>query len=112
MTGERREHARLKVSVPVELRAKASEIPVRFHTADLSLGGCYIEMMFTLEIGTDLDMTLEIGDSTLLAAGKVVTRDQNVGNGIRFTRMLPEDHEELDRFLQVAVAEQNSDIPR
>jgi hypothetical protein len=40
-------------------------------------------MMFTLEIGTKLDITLQVGDSTRLAAGEVVTCDCTVGNGIR-----------------------------
>lgn len=111
MTQERREHTRLKVRVPVELRTEACETPIRFETADLSLSGCYIEMMFSLEVGTELDMTLQIGDSTLLAIGKVVTCDRNVGNGIRFTRMLPEDREELDHFLHGVEAEQKTDIP-
>ena len=53
------------------------------------------------------------GDSTLLAIGEVVTRDGNVGNGIRFTKVLPEDREELERFLQAAETErqQQTAIP-
>lgn len=111
MTEEKRNHARLKVRVPVELRTEATETPIRGETADMSLGGFYIEMMFTLEIGTELDITLQIGDSTLLAAGEVVTCDRTVGNGIRFTRMLPEDHEELDRFLRAVEASHSGDSP-
>jgi c-di-GMP-binding flagellar brake protein YcgR len=109
MSEERRKHSRLKVRVPVELRSEASEAPTRAETADLSLGGCYIEMLFTLEIGTELDVTLRLGDSTLLAVGRVVTCDRTVGNGIQFMRMLPEDREELDRFLQTAEEKQKAD---
>lgn len=111
MSEERREHTRLKVRVPVELRPEASGTPIRAETADLSLGGCYIEMMFTLEIGAGLDITLQLGDSTVLVVGKVVTCDRTVGNGIQFTRMLPEDREELVRFLQAAEAKQKTNIP-
>jgi c-di-GMP-binding flagellar brake protein YcgR len=111
MGEEKREHTRLKVRVPVELRPEPTETPIRGETADLSLGGFYVEMMFTLEIGTQVDITLQVGDSTLLAAGEVVTCDRTVGNGIRFTGMLPEDREDLDRFLQAAEVAQKTDVP-
>ena len=100
-----------KVRVPVELRPQATETPIRGETADLSLGGFYIEMMFTLDIGTELDITLQVGDSTLLATGEVVTCDRTVGNGIRFTSMLPEDREDLERFLQAVEAKERGDVP-
>jgi c-di-GMP-binding flagellar brake protein YcgR len=111
MSEERRKHSRVKVRVPVELRTEAAETPLRVETSDLSLGGFYIEMMFTLEIGTQVDITLQVGDSTLLAVGEVVTCDRTVGNGIRFTRMLPDDREELDRFLEDIEAKQKADVP-
>jgi len=111
MSEERRKHSRLKVRVPVELRTEGSEAPVRTETADLSLGGLYVEMMFTIDIGTALDITLRLGDSTLVAVGRVVTCDRTVGNGIQFRRMLPEDREELGRFLQAAEAKQKTDAP-
>jgi hypothetical protein len=66
---------------------------------------------FTLEIGTQLDITLQVGDSILLATGEVVTCDRTVGNGIRFTRMLPDDSEELDRLLQAVEAQQKGGVP-
>lgn len=110
MSEERREHPRLKVRLPVELRPEAAKSPIRGETADLSLGGFYIEMTFTLEIGTEIDIALQIGDSTLLAVGEVVTCDRTVGNGIRFLRMLLEDREELERFLHAARASHEVEV--
>ena len=97
----RREHPRVKVRVTVELRREGNEVPIGGATSDISLGGCYIEMMFTLAKDTKLDITITI-DGTLLALGTVVTCDPNVGNGIKFTKMLPEDQEELCRYLEAA----------
>jgi hypothetical protein len=42
---------------------------------------------------------LRVGD-TLLVRAKVVTCDPQVGNGMQFTKMLPEDIEELRAFLE------------
>jgi c-di-GMP-binding flagellar brake protein YcgR len=109
MYQEKRAHKRVKVRVPVEIRSETNDTPIRSETADLSLGGLYTEMLFTLEIGTQVDIAFRLGDLTILAIGEVVTCDRTVGNGIRFTRMLPEDRAVLDRFLQVVESEQKAD---
>lgn len=44
-------------------------------------------MLFTLPLATEVQVSLEAGDSAILTTGKVVTRDPNVGNGIEFTTM-------------------------
>lgn len=86
--------------MPVELQPEITTSPIRTETADLSLSGLYVEMMFTLDLETQLDIKLQLGGSTVLAMGKVATCDRTVGNGILFTRMLSEDREELREFLQ------------
>ena len=101
---QRREHPRVKVRVPVELNVEDSEFPIRGATADLSLGGCYIETMFPFAIGTTLELKLQV-DGTLLVLAKVVTCDRQVGNGMQFTKMLPEDVEELRAFLEAQKTE-------
>ena len=45
--------------------------------------------MFLLPKGTTLDLKLQI-DTTLLIMASVVTCDPQVGNGIKFTKMLAE----------------------
>lgn len=96
---ERRDYARIKVKAPVELRFEDSEIPYRCATADLSLLGCYIETMFPFPVGTELELKLQ-ANNTLLIFGRIVTSDPQVGNGIQFTKMLPEDVEELRAYLE------------
>jgi len=98
---ERRGYARLKVKVPIEVFTEGSDSPIRGATSDLSLSGCYIETIFPFPAGTNLELKLQL-ESTLLLLATVVTCDPQVGNGIRFTRMLPEDIEELRAFLEAA----------
>ena len=76
MSEEKRNHSRLKVCVPVELQP-ATGSPIRGKTADLSVTGFYIEMMFTLSLGTQVDIKLQVGDSTLLAARRGCHLRQN-----------------------------------
>ncbi|MCU1317299.1 MAG: PilZ protein [Candidatus Acidoferrum typicum] len=96
---ERRDHARIKVKVPVELHFEDNDTPYRCATADLSLLGCYIETMFPFPVDTPVELKLE-ANNTLLILGKIVTSDPQVGNGIQFVKMLPEDIEELRLFLE------------
>ena len=54
MNAEKRAHTRAKVSVPIELTPEGSQTPLRTEIADLSVRGCYIEMLFTLPVGTEV----------------------------------------------------------
>jgi hypothetical protein len=106
---EKRNSVRIKVSVPVELFTPESDVPHRCATIDLSESGCYIESIFPFPIGTVFEMSLQL-DETLLVVGTVVTRDPQMGNGIKFTRMLPEDRELLRAYVEAA--QQAEDEPK
>jgi PilZ domain len=103
----RRQYPRLKVSVPIELRTGGSEFPMRGATADLSLSGCYVEMTFTFPVGTELELSLQL-EEPLLTLATVVTCDTQVGNGIKFTKILPEDQELLRIYLEAAEKSQEA----
>ena len=104
MSIEHRQYPRFPARVSVEIHSDESEAPLRCSTSDISLGGCYIESMYPFPVGTSLELKLHL-EETLLLMGKVVTCYPQVGNGIQFTRILPEDHELLSKFLD-AVAKQ------
>jgi c-di-GMP-binding flagellar brake protein YcgR len=106
---ERRRHPRTKIMVEVELHPEGTAAPLRARTTDLSLDGCYVEMMFTLEAGTKLKTALWINNVKMSTRGIVVTRHPQVGNGIQFTDMAAEDRVRLERFLATA---QNAQSPR
>ena len=97
--------------MPFEIQTDADGRRIRGDTADLSLGGCYIETIFPFPIGTNLNLQLAI-ETTVLIAAAVVTCDPQVGNGIKFIRMLPEDREALKAFLEAAQQAQDSSSQR
>ena len=105
---ERRQYSRTKVAVAVELQSGKASTPLRVKTADLSIGGFYVEMMFTLEVGTKLKIGLWLNDVKVSAGGIVVTRDLQVGNGIEFIDMATEDRLRVKRFLAAANDAQSS----
>ncbi|MGH9640848.1 MAG: PilZ domain-containing protein [Terriglobales bacterium] len=95
---DRRKHPRFKVSVSVEINVEGDHTPIRWVTSDISLDGCYVESMFPFPVGTSLELKLQL-ETTLVILAKVVTSYPQVGNGIRFVRILPEDLDELRSFL-------------
>jgi c-di-GMP-binding flagellar brake protein YcgR len=97
----RRRQVRTKVAVEIELQLEKHATPLRTKTVDLSLGGCYIDMLFTLEVGTKVNLTLTINDEKISAEGVVANRDLKAGNGIQFTAMSAEDSDKLKKFLAV-----------
>ena len=97
---ERRKSPRIKTGLALEIRHPASSTPLRVTTSEISLGGCYIETMFTLEVGTQLEMILWINDEKVPAKGVVATRYPQVGNGINILEMANEDRAKLESFLK------------
>jgi hypothetical protein len=96
-----RSSPRVKVNVPVELSVPGNNVPLRCAMSDLSSTGCYIESIFPFAVGTVFEMNFHLKE-TVLAVGIVVTCDPQVGNGIKFTKMLPEDQEELRNYVEAA----------
>jgi c-di-GMP-binding flagellar brake protein YcgR len=97
---ERRQFQRLHVAVQAELRVQGNEMPIRVETADISMGGCYVEMAVTLDVGTELNIVLWLGHEKLTIIGKVVTRHPQFGNGIEFSSLTQDARQRLRLFLR------------
>jgi c-di-GMP-binding flagellar brake protein YcgR len=96
---ERRRHPRCKVGVQVQLHPEGAPVPFRTATQEISLGGCYIETMFTMAIGTKIAMTLWLDDAEMTVTGIVATCYPQVGNGIEFADISVEDGKKLEQYL-------------
>ena len=79
---DRRQSPRYNINVQIEVHERDSDVPLRLQTADLSRGGCYIQLMMPLPVGAYLDCKLWLGDKSVEARGRVVTRHPQFGNGI------------------------------
>jgi c-di-GMP-binding flagellar brake protein YcgR len=96
---ERRRHFRIQVAVQIEIRPEGTNVPMRLETSDLSIGGCYVEMALTLEIGTKLGIILWLDQEKVSTRAVVVTRHAQFGNGISFLSVSPENAAKLRSFL-------------
>jgi len=70
---------------------------LRGMVTDISLGGCYMEMLSPLPVDTEIEITLRDGKSALQMLGKVRSSQTGMGMGIAFTKMAPADFEKLQR---------------
>lgn len=108
---QRRKHPRFKASLPLEVHTEGSETPIRCATSDISLDGCYVEMMFPFPVGTSLELKLRL-TGTLLILAKVVTSFPQVGNGMQFVRILAEDLDELRSFLDSLASQEPAEAEK
>jgi hypothetical protein len=86
--------------VQTELHLPNKETPMREHTSDLSLGGCYVKTMVTMPVGIKLDVGLWLGEEKVMISAIVVTCYPHIGNGIQFLAMPSSDRDRVRRFLE------------
>lgn len=68
--------------------------------ADLSLGGCYVEMSIPLAEGTKVKAGIWFGQSKVLAEAVVTHRTPGMGIGLKFVEMTDQDRDQIRRFLE------------
>jgi len=100
MSWKPRQHARFKAAVPIELRPQGAPTPLRGQTADVCLGGCYVEMIFTQEVATAVDISMWLGESKIYVKAEVVSKHPSFGNGFRFVHLTCDGAAKLSAYLE------------
>jgi len=95
---EGRKHPRFKCQNSVELHTMEGA-SFWAKTADLSEGGCYVEMAIPLHRGTTVKVGIWIGESKVWADCEVVFSTPGFGIGMKFVRISETDRERIRRFL-------------
>ena len=96
---DRRTAPRVKCTNSAEVYPSGETAPIRTRTADLSQGGCFLEMPNPLPKGTKIRIALWIKDSKIWADGEVVTSTPGFGIGVKFTELAQQDKNYLREFL-------------
>ena len=95
---ERRRYPRVKAKLPIELLCSGKP-HMRTATDEISLCGCHVETMFTMDVGTKLGLVFSLNQDRVGAKGIVVTKHPQVGNGIDFTDMAPDGRLKLNEYI-------------
>jgi len=97
---DRRANPRMKCTNSAEVYPAGETAPIRTRTADLSLGGCFLEMSNPLPTGTQVKIALWVKEFKLWASGEVVSSTPGFGVGVKFTEMAEQDRNQLKQFLE------------
>ena len=65
---------------------------------DISIGGCYVEMLSPLPVKTLLQLPVALGDEILQLSGEVRSAQAGFGMGVLFLDLNPHSLEKLRRF--------------
>jgi hypothetical protein len=96
---EKRRCPRYKCEGSVEFRTESIDVRTWATVTDISSSGCYVEMQATSQVGTRVDMVIELKDIRVRAKGVVKTSHPLLGMGIAFTEMTEAEQAHLDNLL-------------
>ncbi|MGH9498855.1 MAG: PilZ domain-containing protein [Terriglobales bacterium] len=100
---DRRAHPRFKTVNSVEIHPEGQQAPIRARTADLSVGGCFIEMPNPLPKGAQMRIGIWVKDTKLWADGRVITSNPGFGIGVQFLQISDQDKTQLEQFLESTI---------
>lgn len=73
----------------VELLEADVQARIRARTGDLSLNGCYVDSLNPFPAGSKVRVSINYHEETFTALGKVAHAEPNIGMGISFTGVEP-----------------------
>ncbi len=100
MERERRRTPRHVFIASAELYEEKSDVRVASRVSELSLHGCYLDMMNPFPIGTLVLLKIFAGELTFQSKAKVVYATPNVGAGVAFQEVEPKYEYILKRWLE------------
>ncbi|MGA8870781.1 MAG: PilZ domain-containing protein [Candidatus Acidiferrales bacterium] len=95
---ERRQFVRHACRMAAQIALQNESLRMTATVTDISLGGCYMEMLSPLPVDTFVDISISPGDTTLQLSGRVRSSQVNFGMGVSFTGMRPQDFEVLRKL--------------
>ncbi|MBZ5631157.1 MAG: PilZ domain-containing protein [Acidobacteriia bacterium] len=96
---ERRRHPRFNCAGVARIWENGQEHAVDGRLNEISLGGCYVEMMSPVRVGTGIRMELAVNSRSMGLQGIVRTSQPTCGMGVEFTKIAPADAEKLHRVV-------------
>lgn len=98
MNQERRRAPRYQLKADAEVTELHSGTRLQAKTGDLSLGGCFLDMLNPSPEGTLIRIRISHANNTFTALGKVVFLFPNMGMGVVFTSVEANQSEVLQEW--------------
>ena len=98
---DRRKHPRYPVNGGgAEVRQQGVDSRIWARLTDISLGGCYLEIMSPLPVLTYVGLVLTVEEQRLQAKGQVVVSHPHFGMGIQFIDLGAADRQMLESWIR------------
>jgi hypothetical protein len=99
LSTDKRRHPRYKCEGSVEFRTDSIDVRTWATVTDISSSGCYVEMQATSQVGTHVDMVIEVKSIRVRGKGVVKTSYPLLGMGIAFTEITEAEQARLEELL-------------
>jgi hypothetical protein len=100
MDSERRRAPRYPIIADAEITEIVSDAKLSARTSDLSVGGCFLEMLNPSPDGTEIRVRISHANTTFTALGRVVFLFPNMGMGVMFTNVDANQQAVLQKWLE------------
>jgi hypothetical protein len=104
MEQERRRTPRFSFIAHAELREDSSGVHVVTRVNELSLYGCYLDMMNPFPADTMVTLKMVAGEEVFETRGKIIYSQPNMGAGVLFLDVDPKYQPVLKRWLESAAS--------
>jgi hypothetical protein len=105
MDQEKRRSPRYFLFAGAELTEEDSQVRVPSGVSELSLHGCYFDMMNPFPVDTVVHLTIESGNALFQTRAKTIHSTPNIGAGVTFIDQMPESQPILNRWLEQAATQ-------
>jgi hypothetical protein len=96
---ERRGGVRYGITADTEVEEPRTQAKVMGRTADLGLGGCYVDSLTTFPAGTDVNVRIKRGEQTFEANARVLYGKPGMGMGMAFLEVADEERIRLEHWI-------------
>jgi PilZ domain len=103
---EKRRGPRYTFIASAELVDERADVRIASRVSELSLHGCYLDMMNPFPKETMVLVKIAAGDAFFEAKAKVIYSQPNMGAGLGFLQVAPDSQAVLERWLDEADREQ------
>jgi hypothetical protein len=95
--GERRTTPRCACKGSIQIRQAHTRFPLGASISDISMNGCYVELMTIFPVGTKVDLLIRVAEITVNCSAEVRTSHPGVGMGMVFVQMSETDRGALEK---------------
>jgi hypothetical protein len=97
---ERRTNTRYPFTATAEVIDVRSETGLKGRSADICLGGCYVDTTSPFPVGTPVTLRLAYQNNSFEAQAAVIYAHVGMGMGLAFTKVSPDQHAVLREWVR------------